>query len=1165
VSRRSATAAMGPADRRELHVRLLGQVEVTLKGEPFPLARPRKSLQVLAYLLLHRSAPVSRDFLAFALWPDDEEDVARGRLRSSLSDLLKILPQPSSDFVVVDAETLRWNSAVALRLDVDDFEAAARDPKRLEEAVELYRGDLLPEFYDEWIDTERERRRDTYVTCLLELVTELRRRGKRPRAIEVARKVLALDPWREDVVRRIMALRYELGDGAGALAEYGEFARRLRAEMGVDPMLETQGLAERLQRGEETPDEHAAQREAPARSRARDEERFPFVGRTREIERLSEAWMRACERHGGAVFVGGEAGIGKSRLVLEFMRSIEDEGARVLFGATGAPESFPYQSLVESLRAGLPLVAALDLAGIWFAALSSILPELPQRLAPLPPLPTVDAQQQLLRLREALSRTFAALAKPRPLLVVLEDLHWASEATLDALTFLARRAAGSRILLLATFRSDEASARHPLRRLQREAEFEGFATTLLLEPLDRVAVTEIVESSASDQDAADLCSRSNGNPLFLTQLLASPAGASADQVPPTIASLVGARVAALSPLARAVAEIAALAGQRFSTAIVREVAGWNDAEVSAAVDELLEHRIVRESTGRGIFGYAFAHQLVHQAVGELSDPERFRDRSRRMARAITDLYPERADELASEIARHFENGGMPIEAAARYLVAAKRALDLGALDDAQQSATRGLALQPEPECARELLLVQHAIHERLGDVAAEARDLDALEALAESTSDAGLRCTMLMRRARLAIRLGDQNAANVLADLRRRAAEMGSALWAAHADLSESRLIDFNLDLDRGIELLGRALIGYRSAGDDAATANALGSLGRALVLRGEVAEGRRRLDEALAIADRSGAYESRRGVLRLATASAQDAGDLEATAVLAPRWLELSVAAGDRREEAMALCAMAWLLAMSPDFARALPVLERAARICAEWTLTFERTMIEVNAAEVLMKLGDFMAAIPLLERGSASFASTVPLHAGEPAANLALALTYSGNPERAVAVAREALGYFEKGNKLITQASALESLAEAEWRCGEFAAAVGCFEEALKLRRMTNVAVGATKDAALLAALYAQTGDLAAARALLIKFTGCENAGEGDLWPQRTAWAAAYAHRQCGNADASERWLRTSLRLYEAYVGFLEGERRAGFAALPWHTAAKAAEAGAWPDAPW
>ncbi len=243
---------------------MLGQVAVKVDGAEFHLATPRKTLEVLAYLLLHRTAPVSRDHLAFLIWPDEEEGVARTRLRSTTNDLLHVLPQPASDFVTVDTDALSWNGAVDVWLDVDAFVEASKEPSRLDEAVEHYRGDLLPQLYDEWIYGIRERLRNIYLTDLALLVAQTRKNGDLVRSIEIARRILEIDPWREDIVRRVIALRYEAGDAGGALSEYRRFATRLRAEMGVDPMPETAAVAERVVAGGELDDDDGVVGAGPA-------------------------------------------------------------------------------------------------------------------------------------------------------------------------------------------------------------------------------------------------------------------------------------------------------------------------------------------------------------------------------------------------------------------------------------------------------------------------------------------------------------------------------------------------------------------------------------------------------------------------------------------------------------------------------------------------------------------------------------------------------------------------------------------------------------------------------------------------------------------------------------------------------------------------------------
>jgi len=159
-----------------LEIRLLGHVEVLADGVPFPLATPRKTLALLTFLLLNRTSRVARDFLTFQLWPDEEEEIGRQRLRANLHDLQKIMPEPRDAWITGADSVLAWNPQAEVWLDVEAFEAASGDEARLREAAGLYRGDLVTAIYDEWIVAPRERLQQRYLRVLGELMREARRR-----------------------------------------------------------------------------------------------------------------------------------------------------------------------------------------------------------------------------------------------------------------------------------------------------------------------------------------------------------------------------------------------------------------------------------------------------------------------------------------------------------------------------------------------------------------------------------------------------------------------------------------------------------------------------------------------------------------------------------------------------------------------------------------------------------------------------------------------------------------------------------------------------------------------------------------------------------------------------------------------------------------------------
>jgi DNA-binding SARP family transcriptional activator len=228
-----------------LRVCLLGPPRFALGESPFELNVRPKTLPLLCSLLLHRDGLIPRAALAFALWPDDDEETARTNLRRHLHYLVRALPAGPEPWIITSRQNVAWNSRARPWLDVDEFEwsIVSGDPAK---AVELYRGDLLDGWYDESLRVARDRLRHAYLAALTDLFHLCREVRDFRAAADHARRLLRADPWREDIVRGLMSVRYAGGDRAGALAEFDRFARLLRAEMNAAPMPETVALREAL-------------------------------------------------------------------------------------------------------------------------------------------------------------------------------------------------------------------------------------------------------------------------------------------------------------------------------------------------------------------------------------------------------------------------------------------------------------------------------------------------------------------------------------------------------------------------------------------------------------------------------------------------------------------------------------------------------------------------------------------------------------------------------------------------------------------------------------------------------------------------------------------------------------------------------------------------------
>ena len=188
--------------------------------------------------------------------------------------------------------------------------------------------------------------------------------------------------------------------------------------------------------------------------------------------------------------------MGKSRLVRQVSILVESQGGRVLIGRTSPQEARPYQAVIEALGSVLPLLAAQNADLMHMAALGLLIPELKSRMK-LPDLPPLDAERERLRLFSAVAKGLEQLATPRPLLLLLEDLHWAGEATAALVEFLARHAARFPILILCTYRDEETPRSHPLRQMRRKLQADVTVEHLALSRLLREAVDDLVGQIAN--------------------------------------------------------------------------------------------------------------------------------------------------------------------------------------------------------------------------------------------------------------------------------------------------------------------------------------------------------------------------------------------------------------------------------------------------------------------------------------------------------------------------------------------------------------------------------------------------------------------------------------------------------------------------------------------
>ena len=296
-----------------LRIRFFGHLKLDWCGTPHPFAALPKTLPLFAFLLLNRGTDLQRDMVAAQLWPDVTEKTARGNLRRHLYELRRVLPEPpaGTPWILSSQNHLQWNAASPFTLDVAEFQAALQQDD-LENAVAQYAQDLLPELYDEWLMPVRDSLQRDYLAALEKLVTICSENGSRQDALTYAKKILQHDDLREDIVRTIMRLQFELADRAGAIQTYGEFADKLREDLGVEPMMATTDLYDQMMGKVDSAIREAFPLPAPLTT---------FIGREQDITELTNL---LCQKDSADRLwtLTGPGGSGKTRLALEVARTI---------------------------------------------------------------------------------------------------------------------------------------------------------------------------------------------------------------------------------------------------------------------------------------------------------------------------------------------------------------------------------------------------------------------------------------------------------------------------------------------------------------------------------------------------------------------------------------------------------------------------------------------------------------------------------------------------------------------------------------------------------------------------------------------------------------------------------------------------------------------------
>ncbi|HEY8176520.1 MAG TPA: AAA family ATPase [Gemmatimonadaceae bacterium] len=607
------TAATTPSFR----LRVLGSPELRDDLGQIPASLGwGKPLALLCYLAIR--GEVRRDEIVDLFWRDVEESKARNAFRQALHRLRTALGE---ELIPHDKDRLRLAPSERLSIDVAEFEQNAR-AGRLDAAVNAYAGDFLDSSelgeaaFDHWAEQERTRLRARFRQVLQDAVLEASAAGRWADAISRAKRLQSIAPFEPDAAKLAATTLLSAGRRLEALELLRQFAQRTERELGVPVHADVQGLLTRLSR------EAIADTPTSRPPSARGDVSLPFVGRETELSQLLALWHTVGEDAGALALIEGESGIGKTRLVQEFVAHARSLGVVLVSSGRerAAGAQLPFGVFGEALR---PLVHAPGVAGAsahLLAEAARLLPDLRDKLD-LPQLSAVEDEASRLRFFEGVAAFIDAAAYEQRILIVLEELQNLPPSSLDLLSYLAARLAGAPVMFVLTLQPI-GSAAAVVARLRAFAGGDGshghgaHARRLTLEPLSSEqsaqALRDAAEVSGIPSSSVERIARQcAGYPSRLVHALrAASAGEQPPQSPVPMRDVLVDRLQRLSSTQRRVFLVLALLGRPATTQLLASAAHVSEPSCRDAVRVLGQLGFLDE-TDRGA-------QIVNDSVAEIA-------------------------------------------------------------------------------------------------------------------------------------------------------------------------------------------------------------------------------------------------------------------------------------------------------------------------------------------------------------------------------------------------------------------------------------------------------------------------------------------------------------------------------------------------------------------
>jgi predicted ATPase len=507
-------------------------------------------------------------------------------------------------------------------------------------------------------------------------------------AIDLADRWLACEPLSDEAARLSIEARYLSGDRGAALACFNEYRATLVRETGCEPSRSLFNLANRVETDAAPISARPITDEWYARAPSFESS---LIGREKEWDELVRLWKIVDRGRGQLVLVEGETGVGKSRLVEEFLRYLVTHGGSVLRGHSyDSRAGIPYEPVVEVLRDALGAPGLAGTAPEWLSEVTRLLPELRHRFPAVPEPGAPGDSTEGWRLFEGIAQLILALAAERPVVISVDDLQWCDGDSCNLLRFLVRRTQNAPVLWLATLSLEQLERDAPASRLNRVLRAQPHANVMPLRPLTEEELWRMIREmghvstpTGARRFASRIFGVTGGNPFYVIELLktmfaqgllavdqetgewTAPPNALAEHgrelpVSKTVQDVIAERIERLPDQLGELLITAAVAGFGCRTEVLSHVHGISRLHAAALADALVDRRLLVEEGG----AYRCAHPVIAHVVRSGLTVSRRREVHRSLALAL-ERVTSAADtrNVAGEIARHADRAG---EAALAY-------------------------------------------------------------------------------------------------------------------------------------------------------------------------------------------------------------------------------------------------------------------------------------------------------------------------------------------------------------------------------------------------------------------------------------------------------------------------------------------------------------------